>query len=161
MPAVSEPALPHTWRPLGVRLAMLFFGSLLLIVCVAAWFAVGSDVRSRVDIFQRISFLLVGAMVAAVAWALVRCRVTATDGGLEVVNGFRRRAYEWAEVVAVHMPRGAPFATFDLADGTTTQALGIQAADGDRARVAVRQLRMLLDRASGEESVQRPDPPRD
>jgi len=161
MPAVSEPTLPHTWRPLGVRLAMIFFGSLLLIVCVAAWIAVGSEVRGRVDIYQRMSFLLVGAMIAAVAWALLRCRVTATERGLEVVNGFRRRAYEWAEVVAVHMPRGAPFATFDLADGTTTQALGIQSADGDRAREAVRQLRLLLDRSSGEESVQRPDPPGD
>jgi hypothetical protein len=149
MPAVSEPTLPHTWRPLGVRLAMIFFGSLLLIVCVAAWIAVGSEVRGRVDIYQRVSFLLVGAMIAAVAWALLRCRVTATERGLEVVNGFRRRAYEWAEVVAVHMPRGAPFATFDLADGTTTQALGIQSADGDRAREAVRQLRVLLDRSSG------------
>jgi Bacterial PH domain len=161
MPAVSEPPLPHTWRPLGVRLAMLFFGSLLVIVCVAGWIAVGPDVRGRVDIFQRVTFLLLGGLALAVAWALVRCRVTATERGLEIVNGYRRRVYEWAEVVAVQMPRGAPFATLDLADGTSMQALGIQAADGDRARNAVRQLRLLLDRSSGEESVQRPDPPGD
>ena len=35
MPAVSEPSLPHTWRPLGVRLAFCFFGGLLVVVCVA------------------------------------------------------------------------------------------------------------------------------
>jgi hypothetical protein len=140
---------------------MLFFGSLLLVVCVAAWVAIGPDVRARVDVFQRVTFVLVAAMAVAIAWALVRCRVTATDRGLEVVNGFRRRAYEWAEVVSVNLPRGAPFATLDLADGTTTQALGIQSADGDRARDAVRQLRLLLDRNAGEESVQRPDPPGD
>ncbi len=161
MPAVSERPLPHTWRPLGVRLAMLFFGGLLLVVCVAAWVAVGPDVRARVDVLQRATFLLVGAMAVGVAWALVRCRVTASERGLVLVNGYRRRAYEWAEVVAVQMPRGAPFATLDLADGTSIQALGIQSADGDRARVAVRELRLLLDRRSGEESVQRPDPPRD
>ena len=161
MPAVSERSLPHTWRPLGVRLAMIFFGGLLLVVCIAAWIAIGPEVRARVDFFQRVTFLLVGAMAAAVAWALMRCRVTATERGLLIVNGFRRRTYEWAEVVAVQMPRGAPFATLDLADGTSIQALAVQSADGDRARIAVRELRLLLDRRSGEESVQRPDPPGD
>ena len=87
--------------------------------------------------------------------------MTATEPGLEIVNGFRRRGYVWAEVVAVQMPRGAPFATLDLADGTSIQALGIQSADGDRARVAVSELRLLLERRSGEESVQRADPPGD
>lgn len=140
---------------------MVFFGGLLLVVCVAAWIAIGPEVRGRVDLFQRVTFLLVGAMVVAVAWALVRCRVTATERGLEIVNGYRRRVYVWAEVVAVQMPRGAPFATLDLADGTSIQALGIQSADGDRARVAVSELRLLLDRRAGEESVQRPDPPGD
>ena len=161
MPAVSERPLPHTWRPLGVRLALVVVGGLLLVVCVAAWIAIGPEVRGRVDLFQRVTFLLVGAMAAAVAWALVRCRVTATEAGLEIVNGFRRRVYVWAEVVTVQMPRGAPFATLDLADGTSLQALGIQSADGDRARVAVSELRLLLDRRSGQESVQRADPPGD
>ena len=56
MPAVSERPLPHTWRPLGVRLAMVFFGGLLLVVCVAAWIAIGPEVRGRVDLFQRVTF---------------------------------------------------------------------------------------------------------
>jgi hypothetical protein len=34
----------------------------------------------------------------------------------------------------------------DLADGTTASAMGIQGSDGDRARLAVRQLRALIDR---------------
>jgi hypothetical protein len=160
MPAVSEPTLPHTWRPLGVRLAMLFFGGLLVVVCVAGWFAVGSDVRSRVTVYQQLTLLLIGALAAAVAWGLVRCRLTATDRGLVIVNGYRRHVYEWAEVLAVHLPSGAPFATLDLADGTSSLCLAIQSADGERARVAVRQLRLLLARTA-EESLQRPDPPGD
>jgi len=63
-----------------------------------------------------------------------------------VVNGYRRREYEWAEIVAVHLPPGAPWMTLDLSDGTTASALGIQGSDGARARTAVRQLRALLDR---------------
>jgi hypothetical protein len=60
----------------------------------------------------------------------------------------------------VNMPRGAPFAVLDLADGTSRSALGVQASDGDRARVAVVQLRMLLARTASD-SLQRPDPPAD
>lgn len=160
MPAVSEPALPHTWRPLGVRLAVVFFGGLLAIVCVAGWVAVGPDVRAKVTAYQLATLLLFAAMAVAIAWALVRCRVTATNAGLEVVNGFRTHRYEWAEVVAVHMPPGAPFPTLDLADGTSRMAIGIQGSDGDRAKIAVVQLRMLLARTAGE-SLQRPDPPAD
>jgi len=160
MPAVSEPTLPHTWRPLGVRLAMLFFGGLLAVVCVAAWVAVGAEVRAKVSPFQQATMVVIAAMAAAVAWALVRCRVTATTGGLHVVNGYRTHRYEWAEVLAVHMPPGAPFPTLDLADGTSRPALGIQASDGDRARRAVLELRLLLARTA-EESLQRPDPPAD
>jgi hypothetical protein len=163
MPAVSDPSgpsLPRTWRPLGVRLAMLFFGGLLAVVCVAAWFAVGPDVRGRVSMLQRGTLLGIAALAGAVAWGLMRCRVTARDSGVEIVNGFRRHVYEWPEVLAVRMPRGAPFATLDLADGTNTMAMGIQSADGDRARVAVRELRALVERISAE-SLQRPDPPAD
>jgi hypothetical protein len=160
MPAVSEPELPHTWRPLGVRLASSFFGGLLLVVCVSGWIAVGPDVRGRVTPYQQVTLLLFGVAFAAVLWALIRCRVTASEEGLLLVNGFRRHTYEWPELLAVHMPRGAPFATLDLADGTSIQALGIQSSDGDRARIAVAQLRMLLERTA-RESLHRPDPPPD
>jgi hypothetical protein len=90
----------------------------------------------------------------------MRCKVTASASGLEIVNGYRSHAFEWAEVLAVHLPTGAPFAILDLADGTSQQALAIQSADGDRARIAVRQLRMLLARTAAE-SLERPDPPGD
>ena len=110
MPAVSEPPLPRTWRPLGVRLAVLFFGGLLAVVCVAAWIAVGAEVRAKVTVYQQATMVLIAAMAGAVAWGLYRCRVTAESQGLEVVNGFRTHHYEWAQVLAVHMPPGAPCA---------------------------------------------------
>ena len=160
MPVVSEPSLPHTWRPLGVRLAFGFFGGLLVVVCVAGWYAVGSEVRSRVTVYQQVTMLLIAALAGSVAWGLMRCKVTATAAGLEIVNGYRRHVFEWAEVLAVHLPTGAPFMILDLADGTSRQALAIQGADGDRAKIAVRQLRMLLARTAGE-SLERPDPPGD
>jgi hypothetical protein len=160
MPAVSEPTLPHTWRPLGVRLAVVFFGAVLAVTCIAGWIAVGPAVRSGVTIYQQATVWLIGAVVAALGWGLMRCRLTATGGGLELVNCYRQRTYEWAEVLAVHLPPGAPFATFDLADGTSTMVMAIQSADGDRAKIAVRQVRLLLERTAAE-SLERPDPPGD
>jgi hypothetical protein len=160
MPAVSEPALPHTWRPLGVRLAVIFFGGLLAVVCVAGWVAVGSDVRAKVTLYQEVTLVLIAALAGAVAWGLYRCRVTADARGLEVVNGYHTHRYEWVEVLAVHMPPGAPFPTLDLADGTSRPTMGIQSSDGDRARQAVRDLRILVARAAAD-SLDRPDPPTD
>src|SRR3954465_15481350 len=104
MPAVSEPSLPHTWRPLGVRLAVVFFGGMLAVVCGAGWFAVGADVRAKVTVYPEATLALFVAGALAIAWGLYRCRVTATGDGLEIVNGYRTHHYEWAEVLAVHMP---------------------------------------------------------
>jgi hypothetical protein len=98
--------------------------------------------------------------MGAILWGLIRCRVTASAEGLLLVNGYRHHSYDWPEVLAVHLPRGAPFALLDLADGTSIQALAIQSADGDRAKIAVLQLRLLLERTA-EESLERPDPPAD
>ena len=163
MPADSEPAgplLPRTWRPLGVRLAVVFFGGLLAVVCVAGWVAVGADVRAKVTVYQQATVVLFVLMALAIAWGLYRCRVTATSSGLEVVNGYRTHHYEWPEVLAVHMPQGAPFPTLDLADGTSRPTFGIQSSDGDRARQAVRELRTLVARTAAD-SLERPDPPAD
>jgi Bacterial PH domain len=154
MPADSEagrPAtvrLPHTWRPLGVRLAGIVFGGALLVVCAFAWFGFDEDTRAKFTWFQRGTLVFLGALGFSAWFALVRSRVVATVERLIVVNGYRRHEYEWAEVVAVHLPPGAPWAVLDLSDGTTASALGIQGSDGARAHAAVRQLRILLDSAS-------------
>jgi hypothetical protein len=75
---------------------------------------------------------------------MARSRVVAERDRLVVVNGYRRHEYSWPEVLAVHLPPGAPWAVLDLADGTSAPAMGIQGSDGGRARLAVRQLRTLL-----------------
>ena len=148
MPADSDPgervSLPHTWRPLGVRLAGGALGGGLLILCVGAWVAFPPDVKDTFSPFQRLTAIGLGLMAFAAWFALVRSRVVATEEHLVVVNGYKRRAFEWAQVVAISMPPGAPWATLDLDDGDTCPVMGIQGSDGDRARVAVRQVRALL-----------------
>ncbi len=153
MPAASDrsaggavPSLPHTWRPIGVRLAVIGFGLTLLVVCAAAWYGFDDETRARFTVLQRLTLLAIGAGFATVGWALGRSRVTAEAAALVVVNGFRTRRLAWEQVLAVHLPAGAPWATLDLADGTTISAMAFQGSDGKAARDGVRQLRALVDR---------------
>ena len=150
MPADSDVpglvALPHTWRPFGARLAGVVFGGALLVVCAFAWFSFDPETRAKFTPFQRGTLVFLGLLAFAAWFALVRSRVVAEEDRLVVVNGYRRRELDWAEIVAVHLPPGAPWVTLDLSDGTTMAALGIQGSDGARARTAVRQLRALVDR---------------
>jgi len=159
MPAGSEPrnraqlpSLPHTWRPLGVRIAVIGFGLMLFAVCAAAWFGFDDSVRARFNILQRITILVMGAGFVACGWALGRARVTAEMEALVVVNGFRTRQLDWEQVIAIHLPDSAPWATLDLADGTTISAMAFQGSDGRRARDGVRQVRALIDREGSPDS---------
>jgi len=149
MPAASEPTppvtLPRTWRPFGVRLAGTVLGGGLLVVCALAWIGFDDQTQARFTPFQRGTLVFFGLFAFALWFALVRSRVVAEQERLVVVNGYRRREFHWAQVVAVRLPPGAPWVTLDLADGTTVAAMGIQGSDGDRARRAVRELRAVAD----------------
>ncbi len=148
MPAASEeaaaPPLPHTWRPFGPRIAAAVFGVVLVGAFAYLWLSFDQQTKESVNPLQRgtvIALILVGL---ALMYAMARSKVVASDDGLVVVNGYRRRAYEWAEVVAVRMPPGAPWPTLDLADGNTVSAMGIHGSDGARARRAVHELKAVL-----------------
>ena len=148
MPAGSEsvPALPHTWRPFGVRVAGVFLGAALVVCFGLAWFGFDDETRAKFTAFQLSTLAFMGLLAFSVWFALVRCRVIAEPEQLVVVNGYRRRELAWPQVVGVHLPPGAPWVTLDLADGTTVAAMGIQGSDGARARRAVRELRAVVDR---------------
>jgi hypothetical protein len=137
-------SLPHTWRPFGARYMGTVLGVMVLALTVTVWIAFGPDVRARFTVFQKSTLVFLGLIALAVWFALMRCRVTAAEGGLTVVNGYRRRDLTWSQVVAVHLRRGAPWATLDLSDGTSISALAIQASDGNRATRAVRDLRRFI-----------------
>jgi hypothetical protein len=144
-------SLPHTFRPLGVRLAVYVLGGVLALFMVVIWFAFSADVRDQFTILQRLTLLGLAATLGAGGYALARSRLVARADGLTVVNGYRSRRYEWSEVVAVRLRPGSPWATLDLGDGTTVAAMGIQGSDGPRAVRQVRQLRAIVDRLTSTE----------
>ena len=145
--ATPQPApvhLPHTWRPFGARVAGIVFGTMLLVLVVAVWVSWGDHVRASFTFFQRATLVGMGLVGFVALYALMRSRVTADEHGVTVVNGYRRRVFEWSQVVAVNLRRGAPWAGMDLSDGTSISMLGIQGSDGDRAVRAIRELRRLV-----------------
>jgi len=147
MPAASEPgelpSLPRTWRPLGPLVISVAVLACIAVVSAMTWIGFDEETQAKFTTFQIGTLFFLFALLVFVFWTLSRSRVTATTDGLVVVNGWRTRRLAWAQVVAVGMPPGAPWATLDLADGTTVSALGIQGSDGARARRAVTDLRLL------------------
>ena len=123
--------------------AVLF--GLLVVLVAAVWVAWGDEVRSTFTLGQRATLVGIG-MLGFLAWfAIARSRVTADEHGITVVNGYRRRVFEWSQVVAVNLRRGAPWAGLDLSDGTSASMFAIQGSDGERAVRAVRELRTLVE----------------
>lgn len=161
MPAASEPhaALPVQFRPRGVRLAVRLFGGLLLVTVVAIWLAFPDSGRDSFTTLQRITLVIFGVMITAIGNALSRCRIDVDEAGLRVVNGYRTHRFTWAEVVAVTLRPGNPWAVLDLSDGTSQAALGIQGSDGARAVAQVRRLRALIEAHAAAEPSPREWPP--
>lgn len=137
--------MPHTWRPFGSRVVGTSLGVMLLAMVITVWIALGADIRAKFSPFQIGTLVFLGSIALAVWFALMRSRVTATEAGITIVNGYRRHDLEWSQVIAVNLRRGAPWAGFDLSDGTSISGVAVQASDGDRAINAVRDLRRLVE----------------
>lgn len=137
---------PRTWRPLGPRIAAGVFSVVLVGAFAYLWLSFDQETKEAVNVFQRLTVILLVGVGVALMYGLARSKVVAHEDRLVLVNGFRRREYEWAEVIAIRMPPGAPWPTLDLADGSTVSALGIQGSDGKRSTIAVQEIKAMLDR---------------
>jgi hypothetical protein len=136
------PGLPVVWRPRTTRVVayatagVIVLGMVLLAVVVAPQF----------KLFDRILMVAFGLFLGWVLHMFARCRVVADGAGVTVVNAFRTRRLEWAEVVDVTMSRGEPWPTLDLADGTSIGAMGINGAERALAARQLDELQTLVHR---------------
>ena len=121
------------------------YGTAAVVVAVSVVLAVvlpgGSGGFRLID---RVGLILFGLGVAALLHVLARPRVRANEDGVTVVNVFRRRQLEWAEILEVTLREGDPWVYLDLTDGSVLAAMGLQAADGERGRAMARELRALV-----------------
>lgn len=144
--STSDESATRVWRPLGTRIAAIAFGIAFFVVCTVFWVALDPEIKATFTVPQRATLIVLGLMMAAALHAMARSRIESRPEGLVVVNGYKRREFAWAEVLGITLPRGAPWATLDLADGHAVAAMGIQNSDGPRAQTAVREVRALIDR---------------
>ncbi|GGV05527.1 PH domain-containing protein [Actinomadura sp. LOL_016] len=136
----DAPALPTEWRPRTTRLvAYATAGAIILAMIVLAVF-----VAPQFTIVDRVLMVLFGLGLGWILHMLARCRVTADESGLTVVNAFRTRRLEWAEVVDVTMTVGDPWPRLDLSDGTALGVMGVNGAEKARAARQVAELAALL-----------------
>ncbi len=139
------PTLPWSYRPLGIRVVLAILTAGMLAVAAVVWVSFPPDIRSAFTGPQLLTLVALLGLALAGVYGLGRCRVRATEAGVDVVNVFRRRHLDWAEILRVTQRPGDPWAVLDLADGTTSVAMAIQSADGVRARRALERLAGLVE----------------
>ncbi len=131
-----------------------FVGALVLTAAVAFfWLMLSDEVQAKFTFFQRLTLL--GILAAALVGlnAIFRTSALADESGLTVTNGYKVRRYEWAEVLHVSLSPHRPWALLDLSDGSTLPVMAIQVSDGDRARLATRELVTVIAEHTGTPDV--------
>lgn len=136
----EAPQLPTVWRPRRGRIVPYILAVLAVVGFVLVALAITGKGRGGATPFDRAMLVASGLAVAWVLHRYASVRVEADDSGLTVVNLFRRRRLEWAEVVTVRLASGDPWVQLDLSDGTTLAAMGIQATDGAHGQDSARAL---------------------
>ncbi|MBA2699029.1 MAG: PH domain-containing protein [Nocardioidaceae bacterium] len=107
---------------------------------VFLWLMLPQSVQDRFSTLQRATVIAFLAAMVAVLHALFRTLARAEAPGLTIVNGYKTRRFEWAEIVSVSFNPNRPWALLDLADGDTVVVMAIQNADGARASRSAREL---------------------
>lgn len=130
-----------TYRPIGARIISYVVAGCFLLIFGVIVAQVPSEVREQTSIAQSVTLILFFVAALGVLHGIGRTRIRTDEQGVHVLNGYRSHDLEWAEVISIEFGRGAPWAVADTSEGTTVSLMAIQAADGPRARAAVRRLR--------------------
>lgn len=139
----------RVYRPLGARLVAATTAGVLTVLFAFLWLTLPDRVRDGFGPFQRLTLLAFFVLVLLILYGVFRTRVSASERGISVTNGFRRHDFDWAEVVRVALTQDRPWALVDLTDGSTVALMALQAADGPRAKQSTRELSaMVADRST-------------
>ncbi|GAA1894520.1 PH domain-containing protein [Streptomyces sodiiphilus] len=148
MPATEAPlpALPRTFRPLRTRVVLHTSGAVVFGVLTLIAFLLPAGGAMSWGPGDRAAISASGLLAWAVLALLSRPKAVADPGGVTVVNLTTRRRLAWAEIIRVNLRPGDPWASLDLADGTTLAVMGIQPGIArGQAMADARALRDLVD----------------
>ncbi|HEX2356047.1 MAG TPA: PH domain-containing protein [Micromonosporaceae bacterium] len=140
---------PHVLRvrPHRIRLVCWVAAALVVIVFTAIGTSLRGPIADGAATFQagdQWAMIGLGVLGALAVLALTRPRVLADTERIKIRNVIGGYELPWDVVRAVRFERGAPWATLELQDDDVVAVMAVQAADKERAVVAVRELRALL-----------------
>lgn len=131
-------------RPRKVRI----LSAIVAVIFVAVFTVVAILLRNTPTgvyfyLSDQIAMVGVGVLLAIGALMFGRPRVRADHTGVEVRNMLGTRKYGWDEIETVSFPESSAWARLELPDDEYVPVLAVQAIDGERAVVAMRELRRL------------------
>lgn len=151
LPPGEEPRGTSPWE-LTVRSRRLRLGyALLALVVFAAHVGIAAalpveKLPDAVGFADQISFVILGAAIAAVCAMPIRARVRVSADGVEIRNMFAARFFPWSIVHGLSFPRGNRCARLELPEDEYAAMWAFQAADGAAALEAVKAFRALEER---------------
>ncbi|MEJ7706981.1 MAG: PH domain-containing protein [Nocardioidaceae bacterium] len=140
--------LPRRYRPYGARCAAAIAAGALALSMAFLWVMLSQEVKATFSTFQRLTLLAFFATILFLLNAIFRTSAQADVDGLSVINGYKVRRFDWAEVLRVSVHSNRPWALLDVSDGSTVSVMAIQISDGDRARRAARELAIIIQQQS-------------
>lgn len=132
----------RTFRPGGARVVAYGVAAVMVVITVVIAIALPSYVTFSVA--ELITLALILLAVLMLLHGVGRSYVRAGADGVEVLNGYRRRAVPWAQIEGFAMNTGAPWPTMVTTDDERVMLFAIQGTDGAYARQAVDYLRGRL-----------------
>lgn len=131
-------------RPKRVRRVVIpVAAGMLVLFTVAGTLLRNTPTGAFFTVSDQVAMIGLGVLLAGAALLLLRPRVRADAAGIEVRNVVSTHQYSWDAVHGVSFPEGASWARLELPDDEYVPILAIQAFDGERAVVAMRELRHL------------------
>jgi hypothetical protein len=136
---------PHKVRRIAIPVAV----ALVVIFVVVAVLLKSGSTGVRFGLSDQVSIAAIGVVLGGAVLLLIRPRLVADANGVEVRNVLFGQQVPWSTIRAVSFPDGAPWARLELPHDEYVPVVAIQAADGERAVVAIRELRALLRKYNG------------
>lgn len=130
---------PHRVRMIVIPVAI----ALVIVFVVTAFLLKSSSTGVHFDTVDQFSLAGIGIALALGSLVFAWPKVTADAEGVEVRNALFGQKVPWSMISAVSFPDGQPWARLELPQDEYVPMVAIQAADGELAVKAIRELRAL------------------
>jgi hypothetical protein len=130
---------PHRVRVFVIPVAI----ALVVVFAVVAVLLKNGATGVRFSSVDQVSIVAIGIVLALGSLVFVWPKVAADAEGVQVRNALFGQKVPWSLIRAVSFPDGQPWARLELPADEYVPVVAIQAADGELAVRAIRELRVL------------------